>query len=185
MQYWMLSTWSKKKGNVITVFTCFQMVVKSVLHWAHLKGCRNPLDWFLSFLSRSRMVFTTSSSPTRITNSLLAALGRKCSSGGGGFGGGICRRVFSSCLRNASLAAACLLAADWPSLAIWLCLDDCCWCCNDRETLDVDVDDAGADVEILTTGARTIWLDWEEEDEDDRLGCWAMMSGGGPEWPFW
>lgn len=45
-------------------------------------------------------------------NSLLAAEGRKLNSGAGGFGGGISRRVFSSCFRSASLAAAWRLAGE-------------------------------------------------------------------------
>lgn len=45
-------------------------------------------------------------------NSLLAAEGRKLNSGAGGLGGGISRRVFSSCLRKASLAAAWRLAGE-------------------------------------------------------------------------
>lgn len=45
-------------------------------------------------------------------NSLLAAEGRKLNSGAGGLGGGISSRVFSSCLRRASLAAAWRLAGD-------------------------------------------------------------------------
>lgn len=45
-------------------------------------------------------------------NSLLAAEGRKLNSGAGGLGGGISRRVFSSCLRRASLAAAWRLAGE-------------------------------------------------------------------------
>lgn len=45
-------------------------------------------------------------------NSLLAALGRKFISGAGGLGGGISSSVFSSCLRSASLAAACRLAGE-------------------------------------------------------------------------
>lgn len=45
-------------------------------------------------------------------NSLLAAEGRKLKSGAGGFGGGISNNVFSSCLRRASLAAACRLAGE-------------------------------------------------------------------------
>lgn len=45
-------------------------------------------------------------------NSLLAADGKKLNSGAGGFGGGISRRVFSSCFRRASLAAACRLAGE-------------------------------------------------------------------------
>merc|ERR1719348_1094179 len=40
-------------------------------------------------------------------NSVLLGLGMKCISGGGGFGGGICNSVFSSCFLRASLAAAC------------------------------------------------------------------------------
>lgn len=55
---------------------------------------------------------TTSSSPTRQMNSLLAAEGRKLNSGAGGLGGGISRRVFSSCFRRASLAAAWRLAGE-------------------------------------------------------------------------
>lgn len=45
-------------------------------------------------------------------NSLLAAEGRKLNSGAGGLGGGISSSVFSSCLRSASLAAACRLAGE-------------------------------------------------------------------------
>lgn len=45
-------------------------------------------------------------------NSLLAAEGRKLNSGAGGLGGGISRRVFSNCLRRASLAAAWRLAGE-------------------------------------------------------------------------
>lgn len=45
-------------------------------------------------------------------NSLLAAEGRKLKSGAGGLGGGISNNVFSSCLRRASLAAACRLAGE-------------------------------------------------------------------------
>ena len=45
-------------------------------------------------------------------NSLLAAEGRKLNSGAGGLGGGISRRVFSSCFRRASLAAAWRLAGE-------------------------------------------------------------------------
>lgn len=45
-------------------------------------------------------------------NSLLAAEGRKLNSGAGGLGGGISRRVFSNCLRKASLAAAWRLAGE-------------------------------------------------------------------------
>lgn len=45
-------------------------------------------------------------------NSLLAAEGRKLNSGAGGLGGGISRRVFSSCFRKASLAAAWRLAGE-------------------------------------------------------------------------
>ena len=43
-------------------------------------------------------------------NSLFAAEGKKLNSGAGGLGGGISKRVFSSCLRRASLAAAWRLA---------------------------------------------------------------------------
>lgn len=45
-------------------------------------------------------------------NSLLAAEGRKLNSGAGGLGGGISKRVFSSCFRKASLAAAWRLAGE-------------------------------------------------------------------------
>lgn len=45
-------------------------------------------------------------------NSLLAAEGRKLKSGAGGLGGGISNKVFSSCLRRASFAAACRLAGE-------------------------------------------------------------------------
>lgn len=45
-------------------------------------------------------------------NSLFAAEGRKLNSGAGGLGGGISRRVFSNCLRKASLAAAWRLAGE-------------------------------------------------------------------------
>lgn len=50
-------------------------------------------------------------------NSLLAAEGRKLNSGAGGLGGGISRRVFSSCFRKASLAAAWRLAGESFMLA--------------------------------------------------------------------
>lgn len=53
---------------------------------------------------------TTSSSPSRVVKSVLFKLGIKIQSAGGGLGGGICKRVFSSCLRKANFAAACLLA---------------------------------------------------------------------------
>ncbi|TNN32515.1 hypothetical protein EYF80_057323 [Liparis tanakae] len=49
-------------------------------------------------------------------NSLLAAEGRKWSSGAGGLGGGISSRVFSSCFLRASLAAAWLLA--WSAMEL-------------------------------------------------------------------
>ena len=45
-------------------------------------------------------------------NSLLAAEGKKLNSGAGGLGGGISRRVFSSCFRRASFAAAWRLAGE-------------------------------------------------------------------------
>lgn len=51
-------------------------------------------------------------------NSLLAAEGRKLKSGAGGFGGGISSRVFSNCLRSASLAAACRLAGESLTLEL-------------------------------------------------------------------
>lgn len=60
----------------------------------------------------SNKFWTTSSSPTKYMNSLLAAEGRKLNSGAGGLGGGISRRVFSSCFRRASLAAAWRLAGE-------------------------------------------------------------------------
>lgn len=50
-------------------------------------------------------------------NSLLAAEGRKLNSGAGGLGGGISKRVFSSCFRKASLAAAWRLAGESFTLA--------------------------------------------------------------------
>ena len=61
-----------------------------------------------ALLGDSIIYLTTSSKPASNVKSLPERFGIKFISGAGGLGGGICRRVFSSCFRRASLAAACI-----------------------------------------------------------------------------
>ena len=64
----------------------FHVGVKSVPHWLQLNGT----GCMLFSLSSFRILLTHSSKPIKQINSVLAGLGIKCISGGGGFGGGIC-----------------------------------------------------------------------------------------------
>lgn len=82
-------------------FSHFQTGVKSVLHCEHSNGSGGG-GTAGSFVIKS----TTCSKPTKYINSVLEGFGTKCISGGGGFGGGICNNVFSSCFLRAILAAA-------------------------------------------------------------------------------
>jgi len=82
-------------------FSHFHTGVKSVLHCEHSNGSGGG-GIAGSFVIKS----TTCSKPTKYMNSVLEGFGTKCISGGGGFGGGICNNVFSSCFLRANLAAA-------------------------------------------------------------------------------
>lgn len=82
-------------------FSHFHTGVKSVLHCEHSNGSGGG-GMAGSFVMKS----TTCSKPTKYINSVLEGFGTKCISGGGGFGGGICSNVFSSCFLKANLAAA-------------------------------------------------------------------------------
>lgn len=90
-------------------FSHFHTGVKSVLHWVHSKGSGGG-----GIAGSLVMKSTTCSRPTKYINSVLDGFGTKCISGGGGFGGGICNKVFSSCFLKANLAAA------WRCAGVWL-----------------------------------------------------------------
>lgn len=84
----------------------------------------NEHIWQTLFVSYpSLMKVTTVSRPKRQINSALLPFGTKCISGGGALGGGIESNDFSSCLRSASLAAACR----WANVNVFAAWsdDDC------------------------------------------------------------
>lgn len=89
----------------------FQQGEKSTPHCEQtrgLYGTNSSRAFFnVGLESISRILSTTSSNPTSIMKSILLTLGMAFQSAGGGRGGGICRSVCSSCLRNAALAAFC------------------------------------------------------------------------------
>ena len=80
----------KLKGRLLprAPLSHFQVGVKSVAHWLQVNG----MGWTVFSLFSCKILPTHSSRPSRQMNSVLAGLGMKCISGGGGLGGGIWKK---------------------------------------------------------------------------------------------
>lgn len=114
-RFWFVVTQRSQITDLEPGRSRFQTGVKSVWHWTHSNGVKTYFTSdkaadavsTLVWASASTIHLTASSRPTSIINSALVLMfGIKFISGGGGFGGGIWSKVFSSCRRRASLAAA-------------------------------------------------------------------------------